>query len=175
MSARRRSERPPRGMPAPLGGPTNGSAANAGPSEGSRPMAASCAGPARWRRRGGGGAGLRAGKAVPRRRRPSRASGTPGGRGKAARGRRRRRPRPALVRTESSSGVAVAAAFRFWRDPLEWGSAGGALRLRRRSPTEPTQGDCIVNRDCSVLLTSAGLKSCPECSASREASASWPW
>ena len=60
-------------------------------------MAASCAGPARWRRLGGGGAGLRAGKAVPRRRRPSRASGTPGGRGNRVVLRCRRRGGPPVL------------------------------------------------------------------------------
>ncbi|XP_040562402.2 dapper homolog 3-like [Gallus gallus] len=95
-TVRRRRERPPRGVPAPLGGPTNGSAEQEG-----RPRTRS--------RHDGAGAmvelrgsvrGKRCSAAPRPRRRLPRASGVPGGQGKAAQG-HRRRPRPSPIRIQS--------------------------------------------------------------------------
>eukprot|EP00076_Gallus_gallus_P042060 XP_025007598.1 uncharacterized protein LOC112532661 [Gallus gallus] len=95
-TVRRRRERPPRGVPAPLGGPTNGSA-----EQGGRPWTRSC--------HDGAGAMVELRGSVrrkrcsatphPRRHLP-RASGMPDGQGKAAQG-HRRRPRPSPIRIQS--------------------------------------------------------------------------
>ncbi|XP_042750745.1 uncharacterized protein LOC122193909 [Lagopus leucura] len=168
MTARPRTQSTPPAVPAPFGGLTNGRAEGA----------AADAGPPRWRwrRRDGGAARFRAGKAAFRRP-PPRASGTPGGQGKAARA-HRRRPRPSPVRIQLSSeaepsrppslrrgaaGLREAAADRERRDPpgvrerllAEPGSpererSHGSTRVRARHGVRP--GPSLLARPFSIWL-----------------------